>query len=354
MREIRILGAGVSGLTSAINLSKSGYKTTVFDRAGDSGTRFGGDLQGLENWSSDTNVVDELKQSGVKINFDCDPFRKVILTDGKEEARVTFKSPIFYLVKRGAFDGTLDNALKQQALDAGADLRYKEKPAAPIDIFATGPESKRVLGVDKGIVFETDMEDTAVALADIDAGYMGYSYLLVTKGYGCVCSAITKDLGMINKCFTSTLKIFEKMYGLEVRRPRKVGGVATFNYRGKLVDNGKLYVGEAAGLQDFLWGFGIRSAIVSGYLASESISKGLDYKKLIEKRYRGYIRSAVVNRFLWEKFGKRGYGEMIKKVKSVEDPDRLFHKLYSYTTAHKIVFPFARMMLKPHYPRAGF
>lgn len=51
MKSIKILGAGISGLTAAINLAKAGYKVDVFEKNKDVGVRFGGDLQGLENWS---------------------------------------------------------------------------------------------------------------------------------------------------------------------------------------------------------------------------------------------------------------------------------------------------------------
>ena len=35
-------------------------------------------------------------------------------------------------------------------------------------------------------------------------------------------------------------------------------------------ENGILYTGEAAGLQDVLWGFGMRYAVISGFCASQS------------------------------------------------------------------------------------
>jgi len=49
---IKILGAGLSGLTAGINLAKNGYEVEIFELRNDCGARFKGDLQGLENWSS--------------------------------------------------------------------------------------------------------------------------------------------------------------------------------------------------------------------------------------------------------------------------------------------------------------
>ena len=69
-----ILGAGLSGLTTAINLAKEGFKVDVYEKNKDVGMRFHGDLQGLENWSEKRDVLEELKEMSIETNFDCDPF----------------------------------------------------------------------------------------------------------------------------------------------------------------------------------------------------------------------------------------------------------------------------------------
>ena len=66
MKRINILGAGISGLTAAINLSKNGYETVVYERNSDVGLRFHGDIQGLENWSEKQDVIKDLKRFGIK------------------------------------------------------------------------------------------------------------------------------------------------------------------------------------------------------------------------------------------------------------------------------------------------
>lgn len=54
MTKIKIAGAGPAGLSAAINLAKAGYEIDIYERNHNSGSRFHGDLQGLENWS--TNI----------------------------------------------------------------------------------------------------------------------------------------------------------------------------------------------------------------------------------------------------------------------------------------------------------
>ena len=59
---IKILGAGIAGLTAAIVLAKSGHLVEVFEKNKDCGMRFHGDLQGLENWSEKKMWLKSLKK----------------------------------------------------------------------------------------------------------------------------------------------------------------------------------------------------------------------------------------------------------------------------------------------------
>src|SRR3989475_10210579 len=93
-----------------------------------------------------------------------------------------------------------------------------------------------------------------------------------------------------------------------MQNPRRFGGAGGFDVpqtggRGDL-----LFVGEAAGFQDALWGFGMRYAMLSGTLAARSLVSGRleDYDRLWEKRLGGLLRTGVVNRYMSGKLGARG------------------------------------------------
>ena len=58
---IHIMGAGLSGLAAATILAKAGKEVHVHDVRADSGARFDGDFQALENWSMDADFFDQLK-----------------------------------------------------------------------------------------------------------------------------------------------------------------------------------------------------------------------------------------------------------------------------------------------------
>ena len=64
-KPIHIMGAGLSGLAAAIVLAKAGREVHVHDIREDSGARFDGDFQALENWSMDTDFFDQLKDWGL-------------------------------------------------------------------------------------------------------------------------------------------------------------------------------------------------------------------------------------------------------------------------------------------------
>jgi len=344
MEEVNILGAGVSGLSAAINLAKVGYEVKVFDAKKESGMRFGGDLQGLENWTTENDVINDIKSMNIKANFDYNGFKKIFISDGKILEEVNFERPVFYLVKRGVMEDSLDQALKHQAQDMGVKIFFNEKENHSVKIVATGP--RRVNAIDSGFVFETEMDDIAVGLINQQAAYKGYSYLLINNGYGCFCTVLFDKMSWVNVCLKKTEAIFKNLLDLKVKKRKKVGGIWNFSLTPKLVENEKLFVGEAAGIQDVLWGFGIRHAITSGFLAAKSVSENLDYEKAFLERYRNQLKAGIVNRFLWERANTRFLKFGLSKVRKVQDPLKKLKKFYNYEYSwQKILYPFAKLSL---------
>ncbi len=353
MKTVTILGAGISGLTAAINLRKAGYKVEVYERNKDVGMRFNGDVQGLENWSEKKDILQELKDMNLKINVDSYPVFDVTLMSPEKSSQLSSKEPLSYLVKRGSFPGTIDYGLKEQALKSGVKIHFrKTRPLNKVDIVATGPIFKEIPGIDKGITFKTNAKDKAIVVFDDDLAFEGYAYLLITKGYGCMCTAIANELGKVNECFKKTKSFFVKKFNFSIKSPKPAGGVASFSlkhpFRRKYKEKEVLYVGEAAGLQDFLWGFGMRFAIESGYLAAQSIINNWNYEHIAEKRFRNRLKASMVNRYLWEKFDKKAYSFIINHPRIVR---RCLFSMHNFNTAQKIIFPIAEAYLKKRYPK---
>lgn len=350
MNNIKILGAGLSGLTAAINLAKKGYKVSIYEKNKDVGMRFHGDLQGLENWSEKKDILEELKEMNVEINFDCDPFFKTIFANGSRDKEISSKKPLFYLVKRGSSFKTFDYGLKEQALKLGVNI-YFEKTLSPdeADIVATGSVFEEVPGIVKGIIFKTNTKDVAIMACNNELAFKGYSYLLITKGYGCMCTVVFGELDKVTECFEKTKEFFVKKFNLDIQSPKSVSGVGSFSLENTFKKGNVLYVGEAAGLQDFLWGFGMRYAVTSGYLAAQSIIDNEDYEEKAKKCFRNKLKASVVNRYLWEKVASRkNYSFMINHAELVK---KKLYSINNYSLLRRMIYPVALSYLKKKYPK---
>ncbi|MBI4090380.1 MAG: NAD(P)-binding protein [Candidatus Kerfeldbacteria bacterium] len=354
MSSIRIAGAGPAGLAAAVVLAKTGWPVDVYERNSDVGHRFNGDLQGLENWSTDKNVLADLSAVGLEVNFHCAPFSAVTVTDGVNQETYDRGRPLFYLVKRGAMADSIDQGLKRQALAAGVTIEFNQKlDPALAEIVATGPLHDKLVWVDKGLVFDTNLPDMAVGLPMDEAGYSGYGYLLVTKGHGCMCTVLFDQKSRIEECFATVQSICSKLVNLDIQHPRSVGGTASFALNNIWQRGNSRYVGEAAGLQDFLWGFGIRAALWSGWLAAQSIIEQTSYPKLAGRMFADRNRAGVVNRYLWEKFRRRRNERVVRRIGRSADPFAALRSFYTYNPLQRLLFPIALRHVRQRYPWLG-
>jgi len=350
MRPIKIIGSGPSGLAAAINLAKAGREVHVYERNSDVGQRFHGDLEGLENWSSKEGVLDQLTRMSISLDFPNHPFYDVTVANGVRSEDFQFTRPLFYAVKRGTDRDSFDQALKEQAILHGVNFHFKQSLAeAEGDIIATGPIAKEIFAIDKGIVFQTSHPDTAIGLINDAAAYKGYAYLIVAKGYGCMCTVLFDRFEDVNQCFEETRRIFGDMVTLDIHEAKSVGGIGGFSLKNIFQSNGRLYVGEAAGIQDFLWGFGIRDAIASGFLAARSILEGRSYEEMARAYFSRKLRASLVNRYLWEKFIGRGYFFIMDRVKNVEYGLNFLSRMHRFNLLQRVLYPFALTTMRRKY-----
>ena len=73
-KTVNIIGAGPASLVAAIQLAKNNYSVTVHEMKNDVGTRFNGDFQGIDNWSTYEDAHDFLKSIDISINFKFVPY----------------------------------------------------------------------------------------------------------------------------------------------------------------------------------------------------------------------------------------------------------------------------------------
>jgi len=200
---IKISGAGISGLTAAINLAKADYNVQVYDSAKDSGQRFHGDFQGIENWSYKQNALDFLKDINIKLDFDCQGIDKLSIW-ARDKCRKDFElsKPLYYLIRRGTESNCLDQSLKKQALALGIKIFYNHSiEPEQVNIVATGPifNDISIDAMASGYTFNTDLEDLNIAILDDKYALDGYSYILVHNNKATIATCIFSDFKNLNK-----------------------------------------------------------------------------------------------------------------------------------------------------------
>ncbi|PKL72995.1 MAG: hypothetical protein CVV29_05845 [Methanobacteriales archaeon HGW-Methanobacteriales-2] len=348
MRMVSILGSGPAGLSAAINLAREGFQISVYEKNKDVGQRFNGDFQGLENWTVNEDVHQSFKKMNINQGYDYVPFKSFTLSNGDRFWNFQLDKTAFYLVKRGPQEGSLDYGLKEQALDMGVDINFGETiPGESTDIIATGPIVREKFAVARGAVFETDMDDMAMALVNDHLAYKGYSYLLVNGGYGTISTVLFHDFHLLKDCFQNTLKIFRELTDFTWANIHHSGGMGSFSNQNTFERNGRLYVGEAAGIQDLLWGFGIRDAITSGFLAAKALIHNEDYSELAEQQFRKKLKSSIVNRFLWEISGN--YSWIVDRIYGQNDPLAYVGSFHRFNWMQRLLYPLARLAMKRRY-----
>ena len=326
-KEIKILGAGISGMSAAINLAKAGYNVKIYEKNNSVGKRFNGDFQGLENWSKDIDILKELKSMNIEINFKYSPMKEMDLFDYEgKRYEIKTKRPT-YIIKRGDKKDCLDFTLLQQCKKLGVRVIFNSKISEEdVDIIAKGP--KTISGIAIGITFDSDNpKNYYSAIFDDSIANKGYAYLFIINKKGCIISVLRKDFKNSKDYLKNTIKKFKEIYPkLKIKNPKQMSGYMNCFLLKDYTYKNKLIVGETAGLQDFMWGFGMRCAFVSGYLAARSIIENKDYNELI-KDIIPYVKCSIVNRFLYEIPGNKGYKFLLNNLDKSENLIKFFHKI---------------------------
>ena len=346
MEVIGIAGAGISGLTAAIHLARNGFPVRVYERGRDVASRFKEEFQCFENWTTDEDVLIFLDKIGISPDFYHRPFTEVELIDDLER-KYTIRSidrAGLYIVKRGGEGDSIDQHLKREALELGVEIQFGRSPEdKEVRILGTGPESVR--SVARGMRADVDSGDRIVILLDDRIAPKCYAYLIIVNGKMTLASTLMKQFRRAKECFASTLEKVKRMYGLDPRNARPLTGYVDFSLRNSYVVDGRMLVGECAGLQDYLFGLGMRYALISGYLAARSIIEGLDYDQLVKGEMTNSLRSSLVNRYIFEKLGNRGYRRLIHRWNRSDDVLLLLRGWYGWRSCKGLLFPLARRWL---------
>ncbi len=337
---VEIVGAGPAGLAAALAVVRAGRRAVLWERRRRVGARFHGDFQGLENWSDGGDVLDELAALGIAADFDHAPVHEVTVyaPDGTPR-RFQSARPLFYLVRRGSEAGTLDHALLGQALAAGVEVRFGQaRPAPRCGIVGHGPRRADALAL--GYLFETDAPDGCHAVVSEALAPGGYAYLLVQGGRGTLATCLFRHFERAEACLAASVAFFDRHVPVRRLRPRRFGGVGNFALPRRVRHGDRLLVGEAAGLQDPLFGFGIRTALRSGAAAGAALAGGdpAAWQRYWRRHLRPVQQVATVNRWLYERLGDRGYAAVLARYPAGQDVREWLGRAYRPRLARRLLY----------------
>ncbi|NOX66131.1 MAG: NAD(P)/FAD-dependent oxidoreductase [Chlorobi bacterium] len=350
-KQITIVGAGPAGLTASIALRQAGYNVNLYEQNNNVGLRFNGDFQGLENWSDEEDTLDILSNLGIKINFLCHPYYGndgIFYGPNLKQVKVKTSRPLFYLIERGSSENSLDRGLLKQAEEAGVNIFWGQKLDSVKDglaIVGTGPKAADAIA--KGMVFSTSYKNIFVGFLDNKIAPKAYAYLLVNNGKATFATCLFEDFKNEKLYYNRALSAMDSVLDIDKIAPKEFGGFVNFFTEPIYSKNNRiLYVGENAGFQDALWGFGIKYAMLSGYYAAQSIINKQDYKELCEEHLRPKLKTSLANRFLFAHFTNYGYSFILSKLGSYPDVIPPLRKHYNQSNTKKVFYQICKRWYK--------
>lgn len=324
MGQRRVLGAGLSGLTAAINLARGGEKVTIHESRQGAGHHMHANYQVLLRSEGDAH--DYMAKWNLTPEFTVKNYSKFLCLTNKRDLTLSFTEPLPF-IQRGDDDGSLERGLARQAESEGVQIlpnsRVKPEPG---DIVATGHYRADMAAY--GAYFENDSfpRDQFVYMHDDKYSPVGWYLYLVPIG---------KDLVKIVNCTSKPhLKEVKPLFHkaieqrkalvdiLDGAKPRDgFGGIGGAHFPKTAIKKGALHTGEAAGFQDPWRGFGMNYAIESGYLAAKALLEGGDYDKLWKAQFREYKKLDIARRGIFWVFGNKAFEHAFRKYQDGDTVD---------------------------------
>jgi flavin-dependent dehydrogenase len=167
-----------------------------------------------------------------------------------------------------------------------------------------------------------------------------YSYLEIINGHGTLATYHKKPEKNNLPFFKAKM---EELLGIKIEEPKLFGARGNFILNGAIKNGETPYIGESAGFQDALAGFGMVLAIDSAQLVARSIIGEQNYRELCEKEMKPRLKASYVNKG-FRKLIPNLFINIISKAAGRKQRNyrQLLFWLYNYSFAHKILFPIFR------------
>ncbi len=313
MHDVLIVGGGISGLSCATFLAQKGLDVLVLEKSSAIGGHLKENLQGF--------LFYELDKIDIEIPTDMPVKKLCIWSPDKEKTELNFDEAFLYLVKRSGGNDSFDSYLANKAIAAGAQIRLGSKVIGVIrnngafegvqtsqgEIFrgryivaSDGATSRmrKIAGIDtlsiRGRGYGLKMHNVNVdalsvhVIFDTDVTAMGYGYVIgYPDGKHATVAIATRSRYMKRslKGYFEVFKSFVEPLLKEATEIQSFSGVVTCgDGTQEVVKDNMIFIGEAGGFQDPMFGFGMAPCIRSAKLCADVIVKSWEEKNLLTLR----------------------------------------------------------------------
>lgn len=328
-KKIKIAGAGIAGMTAAINLKQTGHDVVMYEKKSKVGESRHGDYEGLENWIFKDSLPAFFNLHGIDFKkFSTIPIHKFIVhTEKNDPFVVQAKQPFFHLIKRGSDMDCLDQQLYEQCKNAGVDFEFSRPASAGIDIDSTG--SKRAAAYIKGVNFETTLTNQVHLLLGQKYAPKGYAYLIILNGRATLASAFKKTKNTAEDPLQNAIAYFRNK-GFIIPERNIFGSRGSFSILNMKIMQKPFHIGEAGGFQDYLFGFGIRIAMNSGLVAALLLNGELKTAKHILRKLNRKRNLSYINRVIYERLNDQQMAKLAVSFAQVDDPIDILSRAYKW------------------------
>jgi flavin-dependent dehydrogenase len=316
LQSVKILGGGIAGLTAAINLKRAGINVEVHERKEFCG-KSTCDFQFMENWIFEEDALTTLKKFNITGNFYVKPWYSLeFISPSLNRCLRKSAEPVVYGLKRGPEEGAIDYALQKRVTDARIPIIFKSTLTADdATIIATGKNKPNFIIT--GISFPFDHPDAVIVFYDDRLSLKMYTYITVTDRVGQLVVINPAERTDHEARLELGIKRFEDIFDGKISTiTHRFAAPGSLNFLKKAKIEGRYYVGEAAGFQDGLAGFGLMYAFRSGYHAAQSIIQNDDYDLRWQADMLKPMEVSHTNRFLFEKLSNEGYEKLVNMLDS--------------------------------------
>ncbi len=320
---VKIAGAGIAGLTCAINLAKQEKEVIVYEKRNRIG-RKRPDYQGFYNWFEkkyDFNNLQELTSNyGVSVKEVVSLKRIRRYSPNLQENIVTnHDKPVMFVVERSTREHSIESQLANSAREAGVKIEFNSpKKPFEVDILATGAFRTNGRGI--GALFDdTNLNQEEIIICNNQEYSPGaYMYAIPAGGK----KAMVISCCLWPEYYNSLRERYER--GVKEFPPIKNvidGATRLYSYSGRgaigktntAEKKGCFYIGETGGFMDALWGFGMALAMGSAYYAAKAIIEQRSFDSLWRPALQSYIEIQLRRRALFDRLKNDGLNKIFAR-----------------------------------------